>query len=519
MESPTTGSARPGAVSEMLDFLRRYSREQLDSRRMDERRGFHLSLIPDLAQAGLFGLQVPKRYRGQELPHSDTIKVWRQAGAIDCNLLILLAVHNTLGVPPVQHFAREEVRAAVLPELAQGRRLVTSAVSEPSMGSNVRAITSTATKRPDGSYVINGGKQWISLGNDAHHVNLFARLTDENGQDTGITGFLVDTSTPGFVRGPEVVTLGLKAVPQNSLSLENLHVPAESLLGEEGKGLVAAKTAFTQGRLMLATGALGAAMRALEMTQRFARRREVATGNLAENGRIQQIIAESVAATQAVEMLVEHIADRLDSGREVPEPFYFAAKILGCELMWQVVDRCVQLLGARGFVDTNVVGQFYRDYRLFRIFEGTTEAITVYLGSMVLKQPQQFLSIFDEFDLDPALAEYVDRVDKLTTTTTTGGQQRHILAGQIGELACWAILSALTAEGRTRSSMHAHTASWSEQQLADKLRSAEESRPFVELPTADELARHIGDFESSIGNVEQRRPGIQHDLDLLLRRG
>ena len=519
MESTESGSPNPGAASEMLDFLRRYSREQLDSRRMDERRGFHLSLIPDLAHAGLFGVQIPERYDGQALSHSDTIKVWRQSGAIDCNLLILLAVHNTLGVPPIQGFASEDVRSAVLPELARGRRLVTSAISEQGMGSHVRAVSASATKRPDGSYVLNGGKQWISLGADAHYVNVFARLTDENGQDAGITGFLVDASSPGFVRGPEVVTLGLKAVPQNSLSLENLHVPAERLLGVEGEGLIAAKTAFTQGRLMLAAGSLGAAMRALELTQRFARRREVATGNLADNGRIQQIIAESVAAIQAVELLVEHIAERQDADREVPEQFYFAAKILGCELMWQVVDRCVQLLGARGFVDTNVVGQFYRDYRLFRIFEGTTEAITVYLGSMILKRPQQFLSVFDDFDVDHRLGEYLARIEKLTTTTTTGGQQRHILSNQIGELACWAILAVLSANGRTRSSMFAHTASWSEQQLLGKLQVAEDSRPFADLPTVDELARHIGDFEESIGNVEQRRPGIQHDLDLLLRRG
>ncbi len=93
-------------------------------------------------------------------------------------------------------------------------------------------------------------------------------------------------------------------------------------------------------------------------------------------------------------------------------------------------------------------------------------------------------------------------IDKLTTTTTTRGQQRHILASQIGELACWAIMSVLTADRRNRSSMYSNTASWSEQQLVDKLRIAEDSRPFAELPTVDELARHIGEFELTIGNVE-----------------
>ena len=155
MESTESGSPNPGAASEMLDFLRRYSREQLDSRRMDERRGFHLSLIPDLAHAGLFGVQIPERYDGQALSHSDTIKVWRQSGAIDCNLLILLAVHNTLGVPPIQGFAAEDVRSAVLPELARGRRLVTSAISERSVLAHLLIDLAFLANLPDVSLVVS----------------------------------------------------------------------------------------------------------------------------------------------------------------------------------------------------------------------------------------------------------------------------------------------------------------------------------------------------------------------------
>lgn len=521
MELADSGPAQhPGAASEMLDFLRRYSREQLDSWRMDERRGFPLSMIPDMADAGLFGLQVPECYAGQDLSHADTLKVFRQLGAIDCNLMVFMAVHNTLGVPPVLHFAQEEVRSARLPEIARGKRLVTSAITEPGMGSHVRAISTRATKLPDGGYALNGGKQWISLGADANHVNVFARLMDEAGEDAGITGFLVDSSTPGFVRGSEMMTMGLKAVPQNVLTFENLRVPGEALLGNEGEGLAVAKTSFMRGRLALPTGAMGAAMRALELAQRFARRREVATGNLAENGRIQQILADSVAAIQAVDTLVHYIADRLDSGQHVPELWFFVAKILGCELMWKVVDDCLQLLGARGFVDTNVVAQFYRDYRLFRIFEGTTEAITVYLGSTIMKDSRRLTGVFDELDADPLSAENTSRVAKLTTVPTSGEQHRHVLAGQIGELACWSLLAGLTAQHRNRSTMLARTAAWCEQRFLDELRSAEEdaSSP-VDLPTGEELARCIDGFDDVIGNVEQRRPGDYRELDLLLRRG
>lgn len=519
MDSTDNGAPHLGAVSDMLEFLRRYSRERLDSRRMDERRSFSTSLVPDFAAAGLFGLQIPKAFQGQELSHSDALRVMTQLGAIDANLMVLMAVHNTLGVPPVQHFAREHVKAAVLPELAQGKRLITSAISEPGMGSHVRAITSRAAKEPDGSYVINGNKQWISLGADASYVNVFARLTNELGQDVGITGFVVDTATPGFVGGPEVITLGLKAVPQNSLDFRNLRVPAQALLGVEGEGLLAAKTAFTQGRVTLAAGALGAMMRSLELAHRFARRREVATGNLAENGRIQQILAECAAATQAVEALVQHIAGRLDAAERVPEELYFVAKILGCELMFQVVDQCLQLLGARGFVDTNVVGQFFRDYRLFRIFEGSTEAVTVYLGTKFLVAPEKLGALLDEVDAAPHLHEYASGIAKLAAAPIMDAKHRHVVANAVGELACWTLLAGLTSETRYRSDMNARTAAWCEQRLRERLRTAELDLPFADLPTADEIAGHIAGYEDVIGNVEQRRPGDQHDLDVLLRRG
>ncbi|QIZ36913.1 acyl-CoA dehydrogenase family protein [Saccharopolyspora sp. ASAGF58] len=519
MDSADKGAPPRGAVSDVLEFLRRYSRERLDSRRMDERRSFSTSLIPDLASAGLFGLRIPKEYQGQELSHSDALRVMTQLGAIDANLMVLTAVHNTLGVPPVQHFAPEAVKTAILPELAQGKRLITSAISEPGMGSNLRAISTRATKQPDGSYVINGNKQWISLGADAAYVNVFARLTNELGQDLGITGFLVDTATSGFVGGPEVITLGLKAVPQNSLNFQNLRVPAKSLLGVEGEGLLAAKTAFMQGRIVLAAGGLGAAMRSLELAHRFAQRREVATGNLAENGRIQQILAECVAATQAVEALVQHIAGRLDAAEGVAEELYFAAKILGCELMWQVVDRSLQLLGARGFVDTNVVGQLFRDYRLFRIFEGTTEAVTVYLGTRFLAAPERLGSLLDAFNAAPQVQELATGVAKLTTAPIADAKHRHVLANAVGELACWTILAGLTSETSYQSEISAHTAAWCEQRLRERLRAAERDLPFVDLPTVDAIAGHIAGFDAVIGNVEQRRPGDQHDLDVLLRRG
>ncbi|GAA2785774.1 acyl-CoA dehydrogenase family protein [Saccharopolyspora taberi] len=518
MESTGEGRSETAVATEILEFLRGYAGQRLDSRRMDERRSLPPSLVSDFAAAGLFGLQVPAQYQGLELPHRETLRVVTQLGAIDANLMVLAGVHNTLGTPPVTHFAPERVKKEVLPEVAQGRRLITSAISEPGMGSHVNAITAHAAKRPDGSYVLNGDKQWISLGADAGYVNVFARLHDERGKPIGITGFLVDTATPGFDRGPEVLTLGLKAVPQNRLTFNDLHVAADSLLGAEGEGLAAAKAAFMLGRVTLAAGGLGAMMRATELAHRFARRREVATGLLAENGRIQQILADSAAATQAVETLVQHIGTGLDEDGAVADELLFTAKILGCELMWQVVDSCVQLMGARGYVDTNVVGQFFRDYRLFRIFEGSTEAVTVYLGTTILNKPGKFTALLDEL-AEPGVRELgAEVVELATATATTNDQQRHVLANAVGNMACWTVLAAVTAAAADGGQMRAYSAAWCERQLRERLRDAR-SGVAVDLPTSDFLAEHIAGYGASIGDVEQRTLGEQNGMDQLLLRG
>ncbi|WP_137815886.1 acyl-CoA dehydrogenase family protein [Gandjariella thermophila] len=525
MTLPANDSALvEGAVSEkaarMLKFLRWYARERINSRLMDERRSLPLALVSDFAAAGLLGLQVPERYQGQELSHVDTVRVITQLGAIDVNPCILTVVHNTLGIPPVRHFASESIKEEVLPLLAQGKSLITSAISEPGMGSHLRALATRATKNPDGSYSINGTKKWISLGADARYVNVFAQLYDGKGQASGITGFLVETDSPGFEIGPEMLTLGLKAIPQNDLRFNDLRVPPSALLGAEGEGLRAAKSAFMAGRVMLAAAARGAAMRSLEIACRFAMERKVATGRLAENGRIRQKLADGAAAIQAVQTLVRNIAERLDAGDVVPDALYFCAKILGCELMWRVIDTSVQVLAARGYLDTNVVGQHFRDYRLFRIFEGSTEAVTVYLGSTILRAPHEFFGMLDEqLDASRHVRELAAAVAELATTTTDRDEaNRHILANVVGDLACWTMIAATTNAVAHRSAMHAYAASWCEQKLRDRLHTARHDL-LCDLPSVAEMTDHIAGYADVIGDIEQHRPSEAYGLDPLLRRG
>lgn len=514
----TDDRPEPPSTTRMLEFLREYAQNFLNSRLMDERRSLPPALISDFAEVGLLGLQIPREHGGQDLSHVDMNRVFTQLGAIDANLAVFCAVHNTLGTAPILLSATEEVKSSVLPRLATGQALTTSAISEPGIGSHVRGMTTSATRNPDGSYTINGVKKWISLGGDARYVNVFAGFHDECGRPKGITGFLVDSRTPGFGIGPEMLTLGLRAVPQYDLSFQNLRVPPSALLGAEGHGLATAKAAFMGGRVVLAAMTMGAAMRSLELAQRFTKGREVATGSLAENGRIRELLAEAGAAVQAVETLIARIATWRDAGQDVPGAWYFCAKILGCELGWNAIDTALQVLGARGFLDTNTVGQHFRDYRLFRIFEGSTEAITVYLGTMLVKNPDEFTKLVHEAHPTAQVLRLIDRVAEIGARRPDDGAAEHIHAAVVGELVCWTLLTMVTSETAHRSAMHGYTAAWTEHQLQQRLDSAQQGCQ-RHLPTRTEFADHVAGYAGVIGDVDQRRwPAEEWRADPLLRR-
>lgn len=516
----TTEASLPqtsATTARMLSVLREYSQSFLNSRLMDERRSLPPAVVSDFAEAGLLGLRIPRQYGGQELPHVETIRVYTQLGAIDANLAVFAAVHNTLGVPPIMLSATEEVKSYVLPRLARGQALTTSAISEPGIGSHVRGMTTTAIRNRDGSYIINGSKKWISLGGDARYVNVFAQLRDERGQPRGITGFLVNSHTPGFTVGPEMLTLGLRAVPQYDLTFSDLQLPPSALLGAEGEGLATAKAAFMSGRVALAAMTVGAAMRSIELAQRFARGRTVATGPLVENGRIREAFSEAAAEVQAVETLVSRIATWQDEGKDVPDAWYFCAKILGCELGWHAIDTALQVLAARGFLDTSAVGQHFRDYRLFRIFEGSTEAIAVYLGSALVRKPDEIARLVEQYQPEAEVLKMVDQVVEIAARRPDNVSASHVHAAVVGELVCWTLLAMVTGELARRSAMDAYTASWTENQLRQRLSNAQ-LRSSQELPTMVEFSDHVAGYAGLIGDVDQQRwPGEEWRADPLLR--
>lgn len=508
-------------VRHLQEFIRWYAANRHDFVLVDDRRSLPPSFTAELGEAGLLGLQVDPGYEGQGLTYHETVQIMTHLAAVDINLCIFAAVHNSLGITPIRLFGSDSLKRQVLPALARGIRLAGAAASEPGMGSNIGALTTRARHTPTGGYLLDGTKTWISLGGLARHLTVFARHQDDQSLGNGISAFLVDTRSDGFTVGPEALTIGMRAVPQHQITLKDVHVPRGDVLGEIGGGVEIAHSTFNGGRLFLAAAGIGAMKRCLQLAYHFADRRQVATGRLADNGLARETFAHSTASVTAVQWLVDYITEQLDRGEQPSLLLPYTAKILGCELAWDVVDRCVQLLGARGYLDSSLVGKFLRDYRILRIFEGPTETLAVHLGMTVLRAPRAFTQqLVNEFDGAAAVAVAIDDFSRLTTRKPADKSDRHVLASIIGRAACWIALTAVahTAVKSSRSALSAHALAWCEYKLKEFMVAATQERsPGLYQPSDARIAEEVASYETTIGAAECHLPGEYRDLDPLLK--
>ena len=378
-----------------ISWLRDYGSKRINSRLMDERRCIPPHVVLDLGNRGLLGMQIGENYGGLGLNNSDTLRVMQQLAAIDLTLASFLGVNNALGARPILNYGRQDLRDELLPLIASGRELAAYAMTEPGAGSHPQAITTTATPDGQGGWKLRGEKHWIGSGSWAGTINVFAQLLDENGHPQGITGFLVRQGAEGLVQGPELLTMGMRGMVQNRIYLNDVPVGTAELLGRQGGGMEVAQDAMMYGRLGLGAISVGGMKRCAQLMLRYASRRSVATGKLLDNPVTLIRLNQLNASITAVEVLVSRLARLLDLGVALPEEAYVACKTSGPEFLWQATDGLMQLLGGRGYIETNIAPQLLRDARLLRIFEGPTEALLLFLGSRVINQPQpleQFLA-------------------------------------------------------------------------------------------------------------------------------
>ncbi|MBJ7899311.1 MAG: acyl-CoA dehydrogenase [Cyanobacteria bacterium RI_101] len=513
----------------LIHWLRDFAQRRINSRLMDERRCIPPYVVLDLGNQGILGMQVSPQYGGLGMNHRETLRVIEQLAGIDLTLATLVVINSFLGVRLIQGHATPELKEELLPLLAKGRELVSFALTESGAGSNPRAIAGTGRPNPEGGWLLNGKKIWIGSGSWAGVVSVFVNLYDGEGKPQGMTGFVLRQDSPGLSYGPEAMTLGMRGVVQTEVILEDAPVQERQLLGAVGQGMSAAQEVMLFTRLAIATKSLGGMKRCAQLMARYSRRRTVGTGNLWENPLTRFRLGRLNAAITALETLVYRLADLLDAGVNIPTEAYIACKTSGPEFLGQAADDLIQLLGGRGYIETNLAPQIFRDARIFRIFEGPTETLNMFFGSSLIRPRKELQRFFVEILAAPQVWERLTAhtqsiYERWSKQTQPFGEKNAALGwafSQIGELGMYAVLLAALEEKLNHQPTTAlkRSRDWAEAEFkAVARRALDGATAEILVGEPEESADLIAGYEDAIGDLEQTLPGEDWRLDDYLRR-
>jgi hypothetical protein len=352
---------------------------------LDESNRFPEELVEIFGDMGLLQLWVPEEYGG---PGGDvtTVCIAREEVARVSLAASVLCGNNAVAmVLPLLHFGTEEQKKRFLPEAAKGRMITAIAITEPHAGSDVASIRTQAKRDGNAAYVINGQKSWITFGGRADYVLVFARTAEGTGYN-GISAFLVDTKTPGFKVGRTERTMGRHGTPSTELFFENVRVPVENRVGDDGQGFKACMKTLDLNRPAIAASSVGLGQGALDAAVAFAKERKQFGQSIAQFQGIQFKIADMAMKLEAARNLVYCAAQEIDSGNHARiATISSMAKCFATDMAMEITVEAVQVLGSAGYSKDYPVERMMRDAKLNQIIEGTNEIHRMIIGRSLLR--------------------------------------------------------------------------------------------------------------------------------------
>jgi alkylation response protein AidB-like acyl-CoA dehydrogenase len=346
---------------------------------MDEQAALDPSLLPALFELGVMGIEVPDRYGGAGSSFFNAILAVEALARIDPSVSVLVDVQNTLVINALLRWANDEQKARYLPKLAS-EWVGSYALSEASSGSDAFALKLRAEKRGD-KYVLNGRKLWITNAAESSLFVVFANVDPAQGYK-GITAFLVERSFAGFGVGKKEHKLGIRASSTCELMFDNVEVPQENVLGEVGKGYKIAIEALNEGRIGIGAQMLGLAQGAFDCALPYLRERVQFGKPIAEFQGVQFQYARVAMEIEATRLLVYNAARLKDSG----QPFVkeaAMAKLFASEVAERTASQCVEFFGGVGFTKEYPAEKFYRDAKIGKIYEGTSNMQLVTIAKLL----------------------------------------------------------------------------------------------------------------------------------------
>ncbi|MFB3828368.1 MAG: acyl-CoA dehydrogenase family protein [Bryobacteraceae bacterium] len=375
MQAQPSETPRPlTALSEEERFfqatVRQFARERIAPhvREMDEAGLFRQDLITQFFELGLMGIEVPEEYGGQAGSFFQCVLAVEELSAVDPSAGVIVDVQNTLVNNAMLRWAAPEQKRKYLPRLAAGT-VGAYALSEAGSGSDAFAMTTRAAER-DGAFLLTGRKLWITNAYEAGLFLLFANANPEAGY-RGVTAFLVERDFPGFEVGKKENKLGIRASSTCELILENCRVPRENVLGEVGKGYKIAIETLNEGRIAIGAQMIGIARAAVEHAAAYARERRQFGKPIVEFQMVQRDLAVMATELEAARLLVYNAARLRDAGM----PFVTEAamaKYYASEIAEKAASKAIEIFGGVGITREYPVEKLYRDVKIGRIYEGTS---------------------------------------------------------------------------------------------------------------------------------------------------
>jgi len=329
-------------------------------------------LIHDMRELGLFGLAIPEEFGGLGLTMEEEVRVAFELAWTSPAFRSLIGTNNGIGSQGLIIDGTYEQKEKYLPRLASGELIASFALTEPDSGSDAASLRTSAVRDGD-DYILNGTKRYITNAPEAGIFTVMARTDPTIKGAAGISAFLVEAGTPGLSLGKRDIKMGQKGAHTCDVILENCRVPVENLIGgKEGVGFKTAMKVLDKGRLHIAAICVGAAERMLADSLAYAMQRQQFGKPIADFQLVQAMLADSKAEIYAARSMVIDAARRRDEGDDISTEAS-CCKLFASEMCGRVADRAVQIHGGAGYIADYAVERFYRDVRLFRIYEGTTQ--------------------------------------------------------------------------------------------------------------------------------------------------
>ena len=364
----------PEILDALLDNISRFVRERLvpNENRLAETDAVPPDIVAEMKLLGLFGLCIPEAYGGLGLTMEEEVRVAFVLGQTSPAFRSMFGTNNGIGSQGIIMDGTPAQKAHYLPKLASGEMVASFALTEPGAGSDAASLA-TSARRDGDCYVLNGTKRYITNAPEAGIFTVMARTDLAAKGSAAISALIVERGTPGLSLGRIDRKMGQHGAHTCDVVFEDCRVPAENLIGGvEGVGFKTAMKVLDKGRLHIAAVCVGAAERMLRDALRYAMDRKQFGQPIAEFQLVQAMLADSKTELYAARCMVLDAAQRRDAGENVNTEAS-CAKLFASEMCGRVADRCVQIHGGAGYVSDYAIERFYRDVRLFRIYEGTSQ--------------------------------------------------------------------------------------------------------------------------------------------------